>query len=111
MIPMNYFYAKYHGVFITDVPKKYRKFIVSRALVGFFGVGGLWFSLEFLPISITTTIVALGTMFTTLFAFIFLNESINRVDIFAFVVCFAGVLIINAPAFQYENSSSSQESS
>lgn len=40
MVPMNYMYARYHGVFITDVPAKYRNFIALRALVGFFGVGG-----------------------------------------------------------------------
>lgn len=109
MLPMNYLYARSHGVFVTDVPPKYRKIIITRALVGFFGVGGFWFALEFLPVSIAATIAALGTMFTTLFAYLFLKESITKVDIFSFVLCFLGVLIINMPALAAESQNAEEK--
>ena len=109
MLPMNYLYARTHGVFVTDVPPKYRKIIITRALVGFFGIGGFWYSLEFLPVSITATIAALGTMFTTIFANIFLKESITKYDIISFILCFLGVLIINMPAFSANSSENGEK--
>lgn len=50
MICMNYLYIRGFGHYPMDVPKTYRNIIVFRALIGYFGVQGMWASVKYMPV-------------------------------------------------------------
>lgn len=97
MMLFNYLFVRSHGVYVMDVPKYYRKIIVFRALVGFFGIQGMWGSVKYMPVSTAGCIFFTMPMWTAFIAFVFLKEKLTYIDFLSLFMAFLGVLIINNP--------------
>ncbi|EGW32986.1 uncharacterized protein SPAPADRAFT_137397 [Spathaspora passalidarum NRRL Y-27907] len=80
-------------------PKKVRTLLIMRGLLGFFGVFGLYFSLQYLSVSDAVGITFLAPMVTAFLAFIVLGESYSILEAVCSVVSFGGVILIAKPSF------------
>jgi drug/metabolite transporter (DMT)-like permease len=97
MMVFNYSFVRSFGVFVMDVPKEYQKIIVFRALIGFFGIQGMWGSVKYMPVSTAGCIFFTMPLWTALIAFFLLKESLSKYDVFSIITAFLGVLVINNP--------------
>ena len=97
MMVFNYLFVRSFGVFVLDVPKEYQKILVFRALIGFFGIQGLWASVKYMPISTAGCIFFTMPLWVALIAFFVLKENLTKYDILSIITAFAGVLLINNP--------------
>lgn len=82
-------------------PKGVRFLLVIRGVLGFFGVFGLYYSVNYLEISDAAVITFLTPTVTAIFAWYFLNEPLIPVEIFAGFLALIGVVIISRPAFLF----------
>ena len=96
-IPMSYALCSFYGQHFTDVPKDFRKVIIARGLLGYLGVQGIWSSAKFMPIYLSTCIITTTPIWVSLIAYLYLNESLKKLDVFQMIVSFLGVIIINNP--------------
>lgn len=78
-------------------PKGYRGLLLLRAMGGFVGVGGQYWSLLYLNLSDTVAITFLAPTVTSFMAFIFLGERFTKVEAIGGLVAFFGVLLIAKP--------------
>ena len=80
-----------------NVPLKYRNIIVFRALVGYFGIQGLWASVYYMPVGTSACIFFTLPIWSALWAYIFIKEKLQVLDVVSIFFAFAGVVIINRP--------------
>ena len=80
-----------------DVPPKYRNIIVFRAIIGYFGVQGMWASVNYMPVGTAACIFFTLPIWTALWAFIFIKEKISKFEIVSVFTAFIGVVLINKP--------------
>ncbi|RLV93358.1 putative membrane protein [Spathaspora sp. JA1] len=80
-------------------PKKVRTLLIMRGSLGFFGVFGLYFSLQYLSVSDAVGITFLAPMVTAFLAFVVLGESYSILEAVCSVVSFGGVILIAKPSF------------
>lgn len=80
-------------------PKDYRGLLLLRAMGGFVGVGGQYWSLIYLNLSDTIAITFLSPTVTSLMAFIFLHEKFTLIEAIGGIFAFLGVLLIAKPHF------------
>jgi drug/metabolite transporter (DMT)-like permease len=80
-------------------PKGYRLLLLLRAVGGFVGVGGQYWSLLYLNVSDTVCITFLAPTVTSFMAYIFLNERFTRVEAIGGLFAFFGVILIAKPHF------------
>lgn len=80
-------------------PVGYRKLLLLRALGGFVGVGGQYWSLLYLNVSDTVCITFLAPTITSLMAYIFLHERFTAVEAIGGMVALFGVVLIAKPHF------------
>lgn len=97
MMVFNYCFVRSHGVFVMDVPSKYRRIIVFRALVGFWGIQGMWGSVKYMPVSTAGCIFFTMPIWVAVIAFFFLKENLTKFDVFSLMMAFIGVIVINKP--------------
>lgn len=97
MLVMNFLYARWHGVFIMDVPRRYQYWIVARALLGYFGLMGIWSSVKYIPVYVANCIFFTMPVWVAFYAACFANEPITKYDVAALLFAFAGVVVINNP--------------
>ena len=97
MMLFAYLYVRYHGAFVMDIPRKYHKLIIIRAIAGFTGVQGMFSSVKYLPVSTAGTIFFTQPIWTALLAWVFAKETLSIYDIISIFTAFLGVLIINNP--------------
>lgn len=71
--------------------------MVLRGFFGFLGVGGMFGSTQFMPISISSCILFSVPVWTAIFAFFALKEKLKIYDYISIVLAFLGVLLINRP--------------
>lgn len=76
-----------------------RKWLVLRGVIGFFGVFGLYFSLQYLSVSDAVAITFLIPLVTAFLAWILLRERYSLVEGICGIVSLAGVLLIAKPQF------------
>lgn len=89
-------------------PRPQRVLLVVRGIVGFFGVFGLYFSLQYLSLSDAVSITFLIPMFTAFLAWITLGERYSFLEGACAVCSLLGVLLIAKPAFLFGNSGVSE---
>lgn len=81
--------------------RTFRSLHIKRHLicggVGFVGVYCLYYALRVLPLAEVTTVCFTSIFFVTLFAYIFLKETVNFAQWFAVFAGFMGVVIIAQP--------------
>lgn len=80
-------------------PPGYRLLLVARGVIGFFGVFGLYYSVNYLDMSDATVITFLTPTVTAILAWVFLREHLIPLEIVAGFVALCGVVIISRPKF------------
>jgi len=78
-------------------PKEVRLLLVLRGVVGFFGLFGIYYSLQYLDLSDATVLTFLAPILTGYFGRIFLKEPFLRTELFAGLVSLLGVILIARP--------------
>lgn len=87
-------------------PKNQRVLLVLRGILGFFGVYGLYFSLQYLSLSDAVSITFLIPMVTPFFAWIVLNERYSILEAVCALLSLGGVLLVAKPEFLFGKRSS-----
>lgn len=82
-------------------PKSQRPFLLLRGIFGFFGVFGMYYSLQYLSLSDAVTISFITPMVTAFFAWIMLSEKYSLLEGICAVVSLVGVLLIAKPSFLF----------
>ena len=78
-------------------PKGVRLLLVVRGVVGFFGLFGIYYSLQYLDLSDATVLTFLAPILTGYFGRIFLKEPFLRTELYAGVLSLIGVVLIARP--------------
>ncbi|KAI3407169.1 hypothetical protein KGF56_000009 [Candida oxycetoniae] len=89
-------------------PPKLRKLLIMRGFVGFFGVFGMYFSLQYLSLSDAVAITFLVPMFTAFLAFILLKEKYSILEGVCSLFSLGGVLLIAKPSFLFGEETSKE---
>jgi drug/metabolite transporter (DMT)-like permease len=87
-------------------PKGVRLLLVVRGIVGFFGLFGIYYSLQYLDLSDATVLTFLSPILTGYFGRIFLKEPFLRTEVYAGVVSLLGVIFIARPRSLFGKGSS-----
>jgi drug/metabolite transporter (DMT)-like permease len=82
-------------------PKGVRTLLVFRGLTGFFGISGLYFSLQYLSLSDATVLTFLVPILTGFSGAVFLKEPLSLRELLAGLCSFVGVLLIARPQFLF----------
>lgn len=80
-------------------PKGFRLLLFLRALGGFIGVGGQYWSLLYLNVSDTVCITFLAPTVTSFMAYLVLGERFTKIEAIGGLVAFLGVVLIAKPHF------------
>ena len=86
-------------------PAGVRLLLVARGVTGFFGLFGVYFSLQYLTLADATVLTFLAPVITGFFGYIFIREKFTRVEALAGVISFSGVLLIARPTSLFGDSS------
>ncbi|PPQ88433.1 hypothetical protein CVT25_011537 [Psilocybe cyanescens] len=79
-------------------PKGVRLLLVTRGAVGFFGLFGVYYSLQYLSLSDATVLTFLAPMCTAIAGALLLGEKFTKREAFAGIVSLIGVVLIARPA-------------
>lgn len=85
-------------------PKGIRKWLVVRGVVGFFGLFGLYYSLQYMSLSDATVLTFLSPTVTAALGFLFLQEPVSWKQGVAGLVSLSGVVLIARPTFLFGGS-------
>ncbi|ODV82018.1 DUF6-domain-containing protein [Suhomyces tanzawaensis NRRL Y-17324] len=91
-------------------PRNLRFLLLLRGLVGFVGVFGLYYSLQYLSLSDAVAITFLVPMVTAFLACVILHERYSVLEAVCSIVSLAGVLLIAKPHFLFGHESDSETS-
>lgn len=78
-------------------PPGVRLLLAARGIVGFGGIGSLYFSLAYLPLGDATAITFLGPCCAAILARVFLGETFTLVEAGAAAVSLIGVVLVAKP--------------
>jgi drug/metabolite transporter (DMT)-like permease len=78
-------------------PMGIRLLLVVRGVVGFFGLFGIYYSLQYLDLSDATVLTFLAPILTGYFGRIFLKEPFQRTELYAGILSLTGVILIARP--------------
>ncbi|KIM44306.1 hypothetical protein M413DRAFT_378913 [Hebeloma cylindrosporum] len=84
-------------------PKGVRLLLVTRGFVGFFGLFGIYFSLQYLSLSDATVLTFLAPMCTAVAGSLLLGEDFTRKQALAGFVSLIGVILIARPTALFGN--------
>lgn len=84
-------------------PPEIRKLLIIRGVVGFFGVFGLYFLLQYLSLSDAVAITFIIPMTTAFLAWFILHEHYSWLEGICGVVSLGGVILIAKPNFIFGN--------
>ncbi|KAL6715028.1 hypothetical protein ACLMJK_007289 [Lecanora helva] len=87
--------------------RKVRGLLVARGIGGFFGVFGMYYSLQYLPMSDATVITFLAPIVACWACSFLINEPFTRSEQVAGVISFLGVILIARPSSFFPSHSSS----
>ena len=87
-------------------PKGVRVLLVVRGVVGFFGLFGIYYSLQYLDLSDATVLTFLAPILTGYFGRIFLKEPFLRTELYAGFLSLLGVVLIARPQSLFGTGSS-----
>jgi drug/metabolite transporter (DMT)-like permease len=98
---------------IPDWPlgaKDVRWLLVLRGVGGFFGVFGLYWSLQYLPLSDATVITFLSPTMACWACSKFIAEPFTRTEMYGGMVSLAGVILIARPTYLFSSSTGDDDS-
>lgn len=87
-------------------PKGVRLLLVNRGLCGFFGLFGMYYSLQYLSLADATVLSFLMPLSAAIGGYIILKEPYSKHEAFAAIVSLLGVILIARPPFLFGNTSS-----
>ncbi|KAH7886623.1 hypothetical protein F5I97DRAFT_1808140 [Phlebopus sp. FC_14] len=87
-------------------PKDVRLLLVCRGVTGFFGLFGVYYSLQYLSLADTTVLTFLGPLFTAILGHLILKESYSTKEALAGLCSLFGVVLIARPPFLFGDPSS-----
>ncbi|KAF8603268.1 hypothetical protein BDV93DRAFT_523348 [Ceratobasidium sp. AG-I] len=82
-------------------PKGIRMWLVIRGVVGFFGLFGLYYSLQYMSLSDATVLTFLAPTVTSALGFLFLKEAVSWKQAVAGLTSLLGVILIAKPTFLF----------
>ncbi|KAI9439324.1 integral membrane protein DUF6 [Lactarius indigo] len=91
-------------------PKGVRTLLVFRGFSGFFGLSGVYFSLQYLSLSDATVLTFMVPIFTGFSGAVFLKESLSLRELLAGLCSFLGVILIARPQFLFGSPQSFMDS-
>ena len=97
MVFMNFVFVKSNGADVINIPKQFRKIILIRGFAGFCGIAGIFNGVKYLPVATANCIIMTNSIWVAIFSFIFLGESISKIDFVSIILAFLGVVLINDP--------------
>ncbi|KAI0202621.1 hypothetical protein F4808DRAFT_68011 [Astrocystis sublimbata] len=74
-----------------------RKLLVPRGLSGFFGIYGVWYSIQYLPLAEATVITFLAPLLAGYWCHLFLRDPYTRTEQLASFLALGGVVLITRP--------------
>jgi drug/metabolite transporter (DMT)-like permease len=77
--------------------KGIRKLLVARGLTGFFGIFGMYYSLQYLPIAEATVITFLAPCVAGFACYVLMGERFTKVELVASIISLFGVILIARP--------------
>lgn len=92
-------------------PKKLRNLLFMRGAFGFFGVFGLYFSLQYLSLSDAVAITFIVPMVTAFLAWVILHERYSLIEAACGIISLGGVILIAKPNFIFGESELSGDDS
>jgi drug/metabolite transporter (DMT)-like permease len=87
-------------------PKGIRLLLILRGVVGFFGLFGIYYSLQYLDLSDATVLTFLAPILTGYFGRIFLKEPFLRTELYAGLISLVGVILLARPQSLFGDTSS-----
>ncbi|BFZ59825.1 hypothetical protein YB2330_000846 [Saitoella coloradoensis] len=88
-------------------PPGIRLLLIIRGAIGFWGLFGIYYSLQYLSLSDATTITFMAPILAGILAWWFLGEPYTRVEACGGLVSFLGVVLIARPASLFSHPASS----
>lgn len=80
-----------------NVPRKFHRLIVLRAMTGFFSLACMFNAVKFTAVSTVNCINMTISTWVAIISYFALGEKLSYFDIFGLVLAFIGVIIINDP--------------
>ncbi|KIJ58327.1 hypothetical protein HYDPIDRAFT_37927 [Hydnomerulius pinastri MD-312] len=84
-------------------PKGVRGLLVARGFAGFFGLFGMYYSLNYLSLADATVLTFLGPFTTALAGYLILKETYSKREAIGGVCSLVGVILIARPPFLFGN--------
>ncbi|KAI6021011.1 drug/metabolite transporter superfamily [Pisolithus marmoratus] len=84
-------------------PKGVRPLLACRGVAGFFGVFGIYYALQYLPLGDVTVLTFVGPIFTGIAGRLFLGETYSKREALASFCSLFGVVLIARPPFLFES--------
>ncbi|KAF8840115.1 hypothetical protein BDN67DRAFT_969048 [Paxillus ammoniavirescens] len=91
-------------------PEGVRLLLVCRGVLGFFGLFGIYYALQYMSLADTVVVTFLGPLFTGVAGHFILKESYSKREALAGLCSLAGVVLIARPPFLFGNSSIDENS-
>ncbi|KAL2073232.1 hypothetical protein VTL71DRAFT_10556 [Oculimacula yallundae] len=92
---------------VPDFPlgeKGIRGLLVARSLTGFFGIFGMYYSLQYLPVADAVVITFLAPSVASYGCYVFLREPFSRAAQYASLISLLGVVLIARPTSFFSSS-------
>jgi drug/metabolite transporter (DMT)-like permease len=101
--------CQYNQKLVSSIPLPDRKFLLLWSSFGVIGWTTLQYSLEVLPLFIVQILNNTTPFWATIIAFIFLGDTVTKVEIVCLIGCFAGVTAIAVSQVHANGNSDSAE--
>ncbi|QOR35237.1 DMT family transporter [Clostridium sp. 'deep sea'] len=82
--------------------KENQKYLLSRSLLGVGGVVFYFYAINNLIMADAAMLNKLSPFFVTIFAYLFLKEKLNKIQVPSLIIVFIGALLIIKPEFSFE---------
>ncbi|RYC55985.1 hypothetical protein CHU98_g10224 [Xylaria longipes] len=80
-----------------------RPLLVPRGIAGFFGIYGVWYSIQYLPLAEATVITFLAPLLAGYWCHLFLRDPYTRTEQLASFLALGGVVLITRPTSLFSN--------
>ena len=101
---LNFSLFKAYGQDHLKVPQAYRSTLILRSIFAFLGMVGYYLALEFTDLSKATTLYWTNPVFTAVISYFIINEYLSFIDWVAIFVSFFGILVMQNPWSQFQES-------
>ena len=93
------------------VPRDMRPFVACRALFGTIGLTSLTFGVLLIPLAVANIIYNTAVVWAAIMAWILLGERLSKLQVYGFLVSFAGIAIITYSSVQSDPDANDKTSS